>query len=220
MTTFNGYLAALLSVAVLVVTIVLTRTELRASGGRMMPMRPLATLLIMLIAILAPAPVSPFFKGAIVLGLALSLVADAFLLMASTPLIVGVALNLIVYLLYCVAFASRTVLQWPTLWLLLLLLYAAFWYRLLAPSLREIKGDVIAYMVILFLMSWQALEMGLQAGGWWAYVALLGALLLVLADSLRGLIQFRGPVKGGAPVALSVYFVAQWLIAVSVWGGA
>lgn len=223
MTTLHSYVVGLLSLAVLVTAVILIRATLQPTAERTMPLRPVATLLIMLIAIVAPMPVSPFFKAAIILGLALSLVADAILVTASSPPIIGVAISLIVYLLYWAAFASQTAWQWPTPWLLLLLIYAVLWYFQVAPYLREVKGDVIAYMIFLFFMCWQALELSLQTRDIWAVAALVGALLLALTDSLRGLAHFRDPAKGGliknsAPLALSTYIVAQWLLAISLWG--
>lgn len=225
MTTFNFYAAALLSVAILATGAYLVWTERQAQAAQTKPLRPLVTLLILVIAILAPAPVSLFFKATIILGLALSLVADAFLATASTPPIIGTAINLVVYLLYFWAFASQTVFELPTPWLLLLLVYVVFWYRLVAPYLREIRVDIWAYMFIVCLMSWQALELAVQIRDLWALAALVAAILLAVADSLRGLVQLRGPAKGdalwGSPlIILGAYILAQWLVAVAVWGSA
>lgn len=214
------YVAGFLALSALVLAGVYIWSDLQAEAGPIVALRPLCTLAVAIVAMMAPMPVSLFFKGAIVLGLLLSLVADGLLAIESTPPVIGAGIYLVVYFLYLLAFSSQTVWQIPTVWVLPLILYAGWWWLRLAPSFREVRGAVLAYTVMLGLMVWQALELAVQRGEPWAFVALAAALIFGLADSMRGIVLLRGPINGGDAIALSAYFLGQWLIAFSLWGGA
>jgi uncharacterized membrane protein YhhN len=211
------YVAIFLSIAAIAVTVWRLRPQTADTQSQMESYRPLATLLIFVIALLAPMPVTPFYKAAILLGLIISLAIDLLYLQAGTPLIVGVAAVLHVYLLNFLAFASQTTLQIPTLWALLLLVYAAVIARYLYPHLREQKIGVAIYTAILMLMTWQALELWAQTATIWAILAVAGALLFIVADTVRALATFRQPLAYGETIAITAYFLAEWLIALSIW---
>jgi uncharacterized membrane protein YhhN len=212
------YLAALLSSAAVATTVLDFRLQ-RQGNGQLNYYRPLTTLLISLVALLVPLPVGMVYKGAILLGLLLSLLADLLRLVGGTPPVVGAALALHAYLLYCWAFASQTAWRIPTPWVLLLLIYGGLYYRQMAPYLRELKSSILVYMVIIGWMSWQALELGMQTGAIWGLLAVLAALLFVIADSLRAIDAWRRPLARWALVSPAAYVLAQWLVAASVWGG-
>ncbi len=87
---------------------------------------------------------------------------------------------------------------------------------LLWPGLGPLRVPVLAYMLVLLVMAWQALErsrQGAHEGAWWAAV---GAVLLVASDAALELARFRGDFPGARSVVLATYYLAQWMIATSV----
>jgi uncharacterized membrane protein YhhN len=214
------YLAIILSIAALVGATLHVRASLLGLSGRVAVPRPAVMALVVLIALLAPEPVDPYYKGGILFGLLVSLVADGLATIPGNPRITVVGLLLIAYFVYLTVFASETALGWPTPWLLALILYGALLYWQIAPGLREMKGTILLYMALLGLMTWQALEMALFHGQVWSALAFTGAIGLVLASSIEGFSTYRTAIRGGTSYAVAAYLIAQWLLAASVWGGA
>jgi len=67
-------------------------------------------------------------------------------------------------------------------------------------------------------MVWQAWERWNSIGGRYALSAAVGAVLFLASDSLLAWNKFRKPVKSAEVWKLSTYFLAQWMIAMSVRG--
>ncbi len=87
--------------------------------------------------------------------------------------------------------------------------------RRLWPYLGKMKFPVIAYMLVILSMGWQALNRWTAAGQRGSGLALVGALLFIASDSILAVNKFRGRLPGAHFYILSTYFTAQWLIAVS-----
>jgi uncharacterized membrane protein YhhN len=71
-------------------------------------------------------------------------------------------------------------------------------------------------MLVILLMAWQASNRYVSAGVSGSGLALAGACLFALSDSILALNRFRREFKSAQFLILASYFAAQWLIALSV----
>ena len=214
----HGYATLLLTLAALGGALFCLWEEYK-TGAQVRPYwQPLIVVLILLIALLVPTPVSVFYKAAIMLGLILSLLGSAVRLLPGTPLAVNKAHLLLATLLYMTAFAELHSVKLPTPWLLLLLLYAGGIAWLLANKVAELQITLLIYGGILLLMSWQALEAFVVVGQLWTGLLLLGALCLVIADSIQALDRFYRALPAARLLTPAVLLLGQLLLALSIWG--
>lgn len=173
--------------------------------------KPLATTLIGLIAWLAPAPLSPAYQAAIVLGLVFSLAGDVFLMLPD-HFLAGLVSFFIAHLCYGAGFAGWA---WPALSPLWALPYAVvgagLWWGL-HPHLGRLRAPVTAYLIVIALMAWLASQTGWVAG--------VGAALFMVSDGVLAYERFVRPFPAARGTVLVTYWLAQWLIALSVWAAA
>jgi len=178
--------------------------------------KPLTTTLLVLLAAVAPQPVSGFYQWSIVVGLLFSLTGDIFLMLPSDRFVAGLVSFLMAHLWYIGAFASQV--RWPPLswWGVPVVIWAGGIYGLLAPHLGRMRLPVLIYLAAILLMAWLALTLFVQQGEAWALWAAIGAVLFVLSDSVLALNRFRKPFWSAQLIVLGSYYLAQWLIALSV----
>jgi uncharacterized membrane protein YhhN len=177
--------------------------------------KPLTTTLILLLAWQQPNPITPFYRYAIVGGLALSLLGDVWLMLPTDRFLQGLVSFLLAHLFYIAAFAAQS--NFSSLWSLLpFLVYGVFILRWLWPTLGKLKGPVMLYMAVILIMGWQAWGQWQQTGQLRALWALCGALLFILSDSVLAFDHFRQRFPAARFVVLSTYYLAQLLIAASV----
>lgn len=214
----HGYTTLLLIVATLG-SALFSLWEVYKTGDQARPYwQPLIVALIVAIALIVPAPVSVFYKAAVMLGLLLSLLGSAARLLPGMPLAVSKAHLLMAALLYMTAFAELHPFKLPTPWLLLLLLYAGGMAWLLASKVAELQITFLVYGVILLLMSWQALEAFVVVGQLWTGLLFIGALCLVIADSIQALDRYYRSLPAARLLAPAVLLLGQLLLALSIWG--
>ncbi len=176
--------------------------------------KPLATIAALLIAALAPAPVSPRYRALITAGLAASLAGDVFLMLPGDRFVAGLASFLVAHLLYIAAFAGeKGGLRAPASGVTVGLVAAAM-LALLWRDLGAIRLPVAAYITVIAVMGWQALARWGRSPG--AALAAIGAVSFLISDSALAIGRFRGEFAGGTLVVLGTYWCAQWLIARSV----
>lgn len=179
-------------------------------------LKPLTTTLILLIALLTPQPISFFYKAAISLGLLFSLVGDICLMLPADRFVLGLASFLLAHLCYIAAFATRSGFH-ATWWLLIpFLVDAAIMLRLLWPYVGQLKAPVLIYLLVILTMGWQAAEQWQRVEQAGVGLALLGALLFIISDSTLALDRFRKPFPSAHALVLGTYYIAQWLIALSI----
>lgn len=178
--------------------------------------KPATTSLLLLIALYAPAPVSPFYQVTISVGLLFSLAGDSFLMLPSDRFIAGLVSFLLAHLCYIGAFGSQV--TWPLLswWGLPVVGFAVGVYLVLAPHLGKMQLPVLVYMTVITLMAWLALTLFVQQRAAWTLCAASGALLFVISDAALALNRFRKRFWSAQLVVLGTYYLAQWLIALSV----
>ena len=183
--------------------------------------KPLTTLLLLAIALWPTAGAVGRYGAAIALGLLFSLAGDVFLMLPTDRFREGLASFLAAHLCYIVAFTSGNGLiahPVPTVafgalgLLLLLLLWPGVPGRLRVP--------VVLYVVVLLTMAVQATGRALRVPDTSSFLAGGGAALFVVSDALLSWDRFRNPFRASRAVVLSTYFLAQWLIALSVQAAA
>jgi uncharacterized membrane protein YhhN len=179
--------------------------------------KPLTTILIIVIALLSGADAPPTYKIAILVGLAFSLAGDVFLMLPSDQFIPGLVSFLIAQICYIIAFTSGRGFSFGWASFILVVIYGALAYSLLAPHLGKMRLPVIAYIIVILMMAWQAWERWSALGERGALLAFFGAVLFVLSDTFLALNRFRGEFAAARALTLSTYYAAQWLITSSLF---
>ena len=178
--------------------------------------KPLATLLVLALALSQPASV-PAYRWALIGGLVFSTAGDVFLMLPRDRFIAGLVSFLIAHLFYIFAFSIGVPFGTaPLLWLPFFaaggVVVAVVW-RGLAPALR---GAVIAYVVVIAVMAGQAAGRWHALGSDAALMAALGAALFVVSDSVLAINRFRAQFHAERALTLGTYWMAQLLIALSI----
>jgi uncharacterized membrane protein YhhN len=178
--------------------------------------KPLTTVLILLLALVMPAAVSPLYQTLVVIGILFSLAGDIFLMLPEKWFVGGLVSFLVAHLFYVAGYITRGGFQfhWPLL--MLFVLYGAILLTLLLPHVGDLRLPVVVYAAALLVMGWQATEL------WWvvrdraALLAMVGALLFVASDSILALDKFRAHIPHRDMLIMSTYYSALLLIAWSV----
>jgi uncharacterized membrane protein YhhN len=208
-----------LSPLVILAAFVAIRADYRGPRWQHYLGKPLATVLIIVIA-LSRAPDAPrVYAVAIVVGLLCSLAGDIFLMLPADRFIAGLVSFLLAHLAYIVAFSAALgagLSLRSALLLLPLLLYGATVFRRLLPHLGALAPPVLVYMLVIVAMAWRALDLWAQVRTIGAFGAALGTILFVASDSLLALNRFVGKFAAAPALILGTYYAAQWLIALSV----
>jgi uncharacterized membrane protein YhhN len=176
--------------------------------------KPLTVVLIILIALQAKHPTSPFYRQAIIAGLIFSLAGDIFLMLPDR-FIHGLVSFLCAHVFYIAAFTyeSGGALSFWTL--VPFLIYGGLMLRVLWPHLGKMKPAVLIYVAAILAMGWTAAGRRLLTEQSGSLLAFLGALLFIASDSVLALDKFRRPFRSAQLLILTTYFAAQWLIALS-----
>ncbi len=181
--------------------------------------KPLTILLVLLLALQAPDGASPFYRGAIVVGLLFSLAGDVWLMLPSDRFGAGLGSFLVAHLCYVAAFGSAIGFSGSPWSLVLIVLAAAALHRFLSPALGALRIPVLVYMTAIAAMIWLSVERARALEEVGALIACAGALLFVTSDALLAVNRFRAPLPASPVLVLGTYFTAQWLIALSTGVG-
>jgi len=175
--------------------------------------KPLTMVFIILIALLAKEPPSRKYKFAIIAGLLFSLAGDIFLMLPIDLFIVGLLSFLVAQLIYTYAFHSGRPWRFNFLAMLPFIVYGIIIYWILLPGLNGMEIPVAVYVIVILTMAWQAWDQWDDVRARWALLALIGAVLFVISDSVLALNKFGEPFAAARALTLITYFSAQWLIA-------
>jgi uncharacterized membrane protein YhhN len=80
------------------------------------------------------------------------------------------------------------------------------------------RGPVIVYLLVILTMAWQALTRWSAPQTTSTMLAAAGAIAFVVSDSTLALDRFREKFRSARVLVLATYWLAQWLIALSVGG--
>ena len=173
--------------------------------------KPLTMLAIILLTILNVSSPPTFYQKMIVIGLIFSMVGDVFLI-DSRRFIQGLLSFLLAHICFIIAFFSTPNL--PSV--IFYLAYVAFFLSILWKHLGKLKIPVIVYSLALATMSWFALSRYFDLNADRSLFAFLGSISFVASDSLLAFNKFKFAFPFAEIFILSTYFIAQWLIALSV----
>lgn len=171
--------------------------------------KPLTTTLILISALLAPPTSSPLYRVAIWLGLFLSLLGDVYLMLPSDRFVAGLVCFLLAHMSYAIGFAAQGGPRLDLVWLIPYALYGVGVFQILNSKLGRLRLPVAIYLIVILTMAW------LATGAHW--LAAMGAALFVASDSVLAYEKFVRPFAHARWIVLSTYWVAQWLIALSLW---
>ncbi|MFQ6608226.1 MAG: lysoplasmalogenase [Fidelibacterota bacterium] len=180
--------------------------------------KPLTLLLIFAIVWLAPHPVSAHYRQFILIGLGFSLFGDAFLLFPNRWFLPGLFSFLITHICYITAFTEDLSGDVSLLLIVILSTSAILFTGATWKHLGPVRVPVIVYAVILLVMVGSSAERYIQVSSPGALSGLLGAILFLISDGMLAVNRFIKPFRAAQAVILSTYFIAQWLIALSVRG--
>ena len=178
--------------------------------------KPTTMLLIIVLAVVGKDLAPSRYANLVLIGLVCSLAGDIFLMLPSDQFIPGLVSFLIAHLFYIAAFRSG-IAGFGPVWLAVPFFaygLGAFW--ILLPGLGGLRLPLIAYLVVILTMSWQAAVRWNATRDRSCLSAFLGALLFVVSDSLIAYNRFHTRFYLAEALIMSTYFPAQWLIAYSV----
>ena len=176
-------------------------------------LKPLTTLLIIVIALCGPASE---YRSLVCLGLLLSLSGDICLMFEGDGWFIGgLGSFLVAHGLFVAAFAYGIPLNGVPWWSGMFVLYGILFFGWLLPRTGKLMPAVVIYGVAL-------LAMAVAASGRWAtlqdtraLLALCGAILFVVSDSSLAVRKFRGAYRHAQTLILSTYWASISLIALS-----
>ena len=212
-------LTIILTLLTVVSALIQNRAKYRGPRHHVYIFKPLTTILILLNALQLGWADPSLYKYAILAGLVSSLAGDVFLMLPSDRFRAGLISFLIAHIFYIVAFTSETGFSFSWLSLLPFAIYGVVMFAILAPHTGKMKLPMLAYVVVILIMAWQACARWGQTRGTGPLLAFLGAVLFVISDSVLALDRFRGKFKAARLLILVTYYSAQWLIAVSLGQG-
>src|SRR4051812_40680505 len=118
--------------------------------------KPLTIIFVILIALEPKHPTSLFYRYAIILGLILSLVGDLFLMLPGDRFIEGLISFFVAHLLYITAFIYEGGQNLPGWSMSPFLVYGILMLGLLWPHLGKLRVPVLAYVIVILMMGWEA----------------------------------------------------------------
>lgn len=179
--------------------------------------KPATMLVILTLAVVGRGRASSRYANLVLAGLACSLVGDVFLMLPTDQFVPGLVSFLIGHLFYIAAFRFGISGFGPAWLPLPFCAYGLAALLILFPGLGDMRLAVIGYLLVILTMAWQSAVRWNARRDQSSGFALLGALLFVVSDSLIALNRFHTRFYLAPALIMSTYFVAQWLIAVSVW---
>lgn len=207
--------------ALVVIVFFLVRAEIRGLRHQIYILKPIATLLVICIALLSftrPIP-NPAYLTGILIGLLFSLGGDLALMFPQNrkAFMIGLALFLLAHVAYTVVFVLVGSLSaWDLLSAVVLLAVGAAFCRLIQPNLGAMRMPVLVYMVIISLMVNRAVSTlaSPQVGLSQALLIVFGAILFYISDLILAAGRFWKPWKYHR-ISLAFYYSGQLLIALS-----
>ena len=136
-------------------------------------------------------------------------------MLPSDQFIAGLVSFLIAHLFYIFAFTTGRRIK-LSLTGLPFLLYGTMIYMILFPYLEAMTLPVLVYVAVILIMGWQAFEQWNLSKNTFTCLAFVGAVLFIFSDSVLALNKFRESFEIARALNLSTYFIAQWMIALSV----
>jgi uncharacterized membrane protein YhhN len=210
-----GWLTILLSIVTLILAGITIGFELTDTEVGVYIFKPLTTVTIIIIALIALQPPAFQYKWMILFGLGFSLIGDILLMLPQDLFLFGLIAFLVAQIFYTIAFSSVKGFYTSVIGAIPFLIFGLIMGFFLWPNLGEMRIPTIVYLVVILVMGWQAFGQWRQTGERRALLAFVGALLFILSDSLLAINRFATPLELARLLVLGTYYPAQWLISLS-----
>lgn len=210
-----GWLTILLSAVALVLAGMTIGFEMAGVVVGVYFLKPLTTLSILLIAVIALRPPSDRYKWMLIFGLAFSLLGDVILMLPFELFIFGLLAFLVANIFYIIAFSSVGSFYKSIKAAIPFLFYGLILLLYMWPNLGDMLYPALIYTLVILTMSWQALGQWKQTGERRAFLAFIGSLLFIASDSALAINIFTNPIELAPLIVLGTYYPAQWLISLS-----
>jgi uncharacterized membrane protein YhhN len=178
--------------------------------------KPLATALIIAVAVIAPAPIPAAYKLLVLTGLLFSLLGDIALMFSEKWFTAGLVAFLTAHIFYILAFKPGQGHPVSPAIFLPFILYGLLMFFLLAPTLGPMKFPVLVYITAITVMAGFAAGRFIDKGGTRPLLAFAGAVLFLVSDSVLAYDRFAKKIGPAEAIILGTYFPAQLLIALSI----
>lgn len=206
----------LILAAAVISAVVHLYAEYRSLATLVYVAKPCTTSLLVILALLANSP-ERMYQIPIVIGLCLSLAGDVFLMLRGDHFLAGLVCFLAAHVAYIVAFSTGVGIGHNAGLLLPYLLLAVVVLAYLWRYLGRLRLPVVAYVVALVLMAWQAAVRAEVMTSVFTVAAAVGAALFVISDAVLAINRFALKFRAAQAIIMSTYVIAQAFIALSVW---
>jgi uncharacterized membrane protein YhhN len=178
--------------------------------------KPLTTVLVITVALIARTPVPAAYKTLILAGLLCSLLGDIALMFPEKWFKAGLVSFLAAHVFYILAFKPGPGRPISAGMLVPFIIFGLLMFRILAPSLGPLKFPVLVYMAAITVMAGLAAGRFVDGGGTRPLLAFAGAVLFLISDSVLAYDRFAKKLGPAQAIILGTYFPAQLLIALSI----
>lgn len=200
------------SIIALISGIITIYAKLRENDSLQFIFKPLTMLAIILLAFLNSSAPLTFYQKAILIGLIFSTIGDIFLIKQDRFFVQGLVSFLLGHICYIIAFWTSP----NSISGLFYAVYVVFFLSILWKHLGKLQFPVVFYSLVLAVMSWMAVSLYLESQNNKTLSAFLGSIVFIVSDSLLAFNKFKTPFRLAHLWILATYFLAQWLIALSV----
>ncbi len=178
--------------------------------------KPLATILVIVLAILQDYGHCGTYKTLIITGLLLSLIGDVFLMLPSNKFVEGLGSFFVAHLFFILAFVVGFGPYFDLGLLLPAAVYAIVFLWILLPKTGKMLVPVIFYAIVLMVFIWQAMGRFYYIASSSALFTLIGAILFVISDSFLGYARFVKSNRASSLLIHSTYWGALIFLALSI----
>jgi uncharacterized membrane protein YhhN len=208
-------IVVILSVLTAAFAVLTIRAYLNSNLTQKVIFKPLTMVCIIAIAFLQTSDM-PYYKTAILIGLFFSLAGDMFLIWDKKLFLPGLIAFLLAHVCYTFAFYETPRLPNSIYSAIPFLIVFVIFVSILWRRLGPMKVPVIVYALTICAMGRFAMLRWLDHGTTDMLLAFAGASIFIVSDILLGYDRFRQPIPTKDIYVLGTYFLAQWLIAMSI----
>lgn len=210
-----------LVIALVLAAFFLIRAEIGGMRRQIYVLKPICTLLVIVIALsalLQPTPNMTLVSGVLV-GLLFSFGGDMALMFPDNrkAFMIGLVLFLLAHIAYTVLFTLLgRFTAWDALSTILLLVVGVYFFTLIKPNLGKMKIPVVVYIVVISLMVNRAIStlFGPELSAGQGIMIVIGAVLFYVSDLILAAGRYWKPWRYHR-ISLAFYYSGQLLIALA-----